>query len=112
MGRKASAILPIMSRTFSNPSSSSSEREGLTCLGIPFEAPVGVSLEWHQLVIVHDRLYERSSLPTLAPDPVTQLEIATARAELATEVLRAEILRYEIMLKKGASAWWPPFLSR
>jgi len=110
-GRKASATLPIISRTSSNPSSSSSETEGLTWLGIPFEAPVGVSLEWHQLVIVHDRLYERS-LPTLAPDPVTQLKIATARAELATEVLMAEILRYEIMLKKGASPRWPPFLSR
>ena len=110
-GRKASATLPIMSRTFFNPSSSSSEREGLTCLGIPFEAPVGVSLEWHQLVIVHDRLYQRS-LPALAPGPVTQLKIATARAELATEVLMPEILRYEIMLKKGASPRWPPFLSR
>ena len=106
-GRKASATLPIISRTFSNPSSSSSETEGLTWLGIPFEAPVGVSLEWHQLVIVHDRLYERS-LPTLAPDPVTQLKIATARAELPTEVLMAEIYGMRLCLRRGPAPGGPP----
>ena len=60
-------------------------------------------------VIVHDRLYERS-LPPLSPDPMTQLAIATAFAELATEVLRVERLWYEIMLKKGGQPPVAPLL--
>ena len=51
------------------------------------------------LVIVHDRLYEPSATPVL--DPIMEMQLVTARAELATATLRCEILRFQLLINKN-----------